>query len=384
MSKLLRALILGTGFAGQGHALALRDAGVEVVGMAGRTPDVVEQVAASLDIPHASTDWAQSLAALQPDIVAVGTPGGVHFEPVMAALAQGCHIYCDKPLAATAAQARAMFQESQKRGVKTAFAASYRYQPYALLAKELVADGAIGEAQEVECISHFNLNPLIPFGWSHRLELGGGRLNNNFTHKLSIVLHVLESTLVAVNGETRNDMPQAPVVAGVHHFRERKKFAPKSADEPGLQWADANAEWSYTVMARITPAAGHSRPVSTLFKHSGLQPRFAGDCIAFYGDKAAIYIKGHYAQGPLYLCPRGGEWQEIPLPARITESLPNITDDTQRNWTHLAREFVADIRGQDNTGYQTFEDGWIYQEVIEAIRAGQGWVNVPNSLASGR
>ena len=380
MSDPLRALILGSGFAGQGHALALRDTGVEIVGMAGRTRDVVEQVAASLDISYASTDWKQALAELQPDIVAVATPGGAHFEPVMAALAQGCHIYCDKPLAATAVQAKTMVQQAKKMGVKTAYTASYRYQPYALLARELVAAGTIGEPQEVECISHFNLDPLIPFGWSHRLDQGGGRLNNNFTHKLSIVLHILNGTISAVNGETRNDMPQAPVVSGVHDFRERQKFAPKSESEPGLQWKRADAEWSYTVMGRITPAFHQSRPVSALFKHSGLQPRFADDYIAFYGDKAAIYIKGHYAQGPLYLCPRGDEWQEIPLPAHITDALPNIEDDTQRNWTQMAREFVADIRGQGKTGYQTFQDGWIYQEVIEAIRVGQGGGDVPTNL----
>lgn len=380
MSKSLRALILGSGYAGQGHALALRDAGVEIVGMAGRTRDVVEQVAAALNIPYVFTDWQQALSKLEPDIVAVATPGGVHFEPVMAALAQKCHIYCEKPLAATAAQAKAMAQQAEKVGVKTAYVASYRYQPYALLARELVADGVIGKPQEVECISHFNLDPLIPFGWSHRLDQGGGRLNNNFTHKLSIVLNVLNGTITAVNGETRNDMPKAPLVTGVHDFRERRKFAPQSADEPGLQWADADAEWSYTALARITPASNHSQSVSALFKHSGLQPRFADDYIAFYGDEAAIFIKGHYAQGPLYLCPRDGEWQEVPLPAHITQTLPNIKDDTQRNWTHLAREFVSDIRGQGKAGYQTFKDGWIYQEVIEAIRAGQGWVDVLHNL----
>jgi len=75
--------------------------------------------------------------------------------------------------------------------VKTAYAASFRYMPHVLFAKRLVAEGAIGEPQEVECISHFNLEKDIPFGWSHRAEQGGGRLNNNFTHKLSIVTSVI-------------------------------------------------------------------------------------------------------------------------------------------------------------------------------------------------
>lgn len=373
MTETLRALVLGTGFAGQGHSLALRDAGVEIVGMAGRTPEVVEQIARDLEIPYASLDWREALTALQPDIVAVGTPGGAHFEPVMAALDQGCHIFCDKPLAATAAQAQAMYEKSVAAGVKTVYLASYRYQPYALLAKEMIADGAIGEPLEVECVSHFNLDPLIPFGWSHRLDAGGGRLNNNFTHKLAIVENVLDGKTLSASGEVRNDMPFAPVVSGVHDFRTRHQFAPSSADEPGLEWRAADAEWSYTVLAHINAARECAQPVSALFRHAALQPRFDDDFIRLYGREGAIHIKGHYAQGPLYLHSGKEGWQEAPLPAHITASLPDIEDDTQRNWTHAAREFVADIRGEGGRNYQTFYDGWRYQQIIEAIRAGGQW-----------
>lgn len=377
MTNGLRALILGSGFAGQGHALALQDADVEIVGIVSRTRDVVEQVAAELGIPYAGTDWAAALADLQPDIVAIGTPGGAHFEPIMAALAHGCHVYCDKPLAATAVHAKTLYQTAKEAGVKTAYAASYRYMPYVLLAKELVAQGAIGQPLEVECISHFNLNPLIPFGWSHRLDQGGGRLNNNFTHKLSVVEHLLGGRVTAVSGTTRSDMAQAPVVEGVHHFRERHNFTPESADDPNLKWAESDAEWSYTVMAKIKGERPSVQPISALFHHSGLQPRFQPDHMVFYGSEAAIYIEGHYGQGPLYLHPRQsghrGEWQEVPLPSRISAAQPDIADATQRNWTILAQEFVADIRGEIKGDYQTFKDGWVYQEIIEAVRTGNGW-----------
>lgn len=379
MTNLLRSLVLGSGYAGQGHALALRDAGVDIVGMAGRTEHAVRERAAELSIPHAFSDWRQALAELQPDIVAVATPGGAHFEPVMATLEQGCHVFCDKPLAVTAEQARRMFLKAQEAGVRTAFAASYRYQPHALLARSLVAQGAIGEPLEVECVSHFNLDPLIPFGWSHRLDQGGGRLNNNFTHKLAIVLNVLDGRVTRVKGDTRNDMPKAPVVSGVHDFRTRRNFIPEQAADPELIWAEADAEWSYTVLAQIEPGLPCAQPVSALFRHSGLQPRFDHDYIAFYGREGAIYIKGWYAQGPLYLSSRRGEWEQIDMPAAIRDSLPDIADDTQRNWTQLAREFVADIRGQaNNPTYPTFRDGWIYQEIIDAIRHDQTWIGVPN------
>ncbi|MGB1249530.1 MAG: Gfo/Idh/MocA family protein [Candidatus Promineifilaceae bacterium] len=370
----LTALILGTGFAGQGHTKALRDVGVEVVGMVGRTPHVLEKVSAELDIPYHSTNWQQALTDLQPDIVSIGTPGGAHVAPILAALKHGCHVFCDKPMAATAADAKKLYEAAKAADVKTAFAASYRYMPHILHAKELVAQGVIGEPQEVECISHFNLNPLIPFGWSHRLDAGGGRLNNNFTHKLSIVLHVLDGTVETISGSVRSDMDRAPVVAGVHNFKKRRDFAPKSADDPNLEWAASDAEWSYTVLAQIDAPQAVRQPVSALFKHSGLQPRFNKDHIVFYGSDAAIYIEGHYGKGPLYLRIRNGAWQSLPLPAHIADTQPRIADDTQRNWTILAQKFVADIRGTDNTTYQTFHDGWVYQEMIEAVRTSNGRV----------
>jgi predicted dehydrogenase len=377
MPKPLRALIHGSGFAGQGHAEALRDAGVEIAGMVSRTADVVRGVAQRMGIAYAGTDWQQALDALKPDIVAIGTPGGPHFDAVMPALAAGCHIYCDKPLAVTAAQAKAMYLAARKEGVRTAFAASFRYQPHALLAKELVRSGVIGEPWEAECVSHYNLNPLIPWGWSHNIALGGGRLANNFTHKLSIVEHVLGGTLISVNGEARNDMRRAPVAEGVHDFREREKFAPAAGDVAGVKWREVDSEWSYTVMARLTAGRPHFQPVSAVFKHGGLQPRLDSDYVAFYGSEGAIHITGSYAAGPLRIRKRGGEWEAVSLPASITSSVPEIKDDTQRNWTQLAREFVADIQGKGYSGYQTFREGWLYQEAIDAIRRGDGWFMLP-------
>lgn len=371
----LKALTLGAGFAGQGHSEAFRAHEVEIAGLASRTKAVAERIAAGMGIPYVSDDWRQALADVNPDIVLVGTPGGAHYEPVMAAIERGCHVFCDKPIATSAEKAREMYDAAEARGVKTAFAASFRYQPHALLAKQLVDDGAIGEPWETECVSHYNLNPLIPFGWSHRIELGGGRLSNNFTHKLSICEHVLGGRIIAVNGEARNDMPRAPVVDGVHDFRERGKFAPDTAGDVE-QWETADSEWTYTVMARLTAERETAQPVSSVFKHGGLQPRKQPDYVAFYGSEGAIFIEGAYAQGPLFVKSRDDDWKAANVPEAITDSLPDIRNDTQRNWTRLAELFVGDIRGETVEPYQTFKDGWIYQSTIDAIREGNGWVEL--------
>jgi hypothetical protein len=49
----------------------------------------------------------------------------------------------------------------------------------------------------------------------------------------------------------------------------------------------------------------------------------------------------------------------------------------QNKWAALAREFVADIRGEAHCSYLNFGDGWRYQEAIDAIRAGRGWYIAP-------
>ncbi|MBT4980714.1 MAG: Gfo/Idh/MocA family oxidoreductase [Gemmatimonadetes bacterium] len=377
MPKALRVLVLGSGFAGQGHAEAFRNAGVEIIGMVSRTLSVTQQVAKEMNIPYATTDWKTALTQLQPDIVAVGTPGGVHVDPILAALDQSCHIYSDKPLAATAKEAKMLYLKAREEGAKTAYAASMRYLPYALLAKSLIAQGKIGDPLEVECISHPNVNPLIPFGWFHRLDQGGGRTHSNFPHKLSIVQQALNGTIVSVNGQLRYDIQRAPIAAGVHDFRKRGQFAPQSADEPGLEWAEADSDSSYTVLAHIAPENDTSKMVSVLFKQAGMHPGFQPDYMAFMGREATLHINGAFAQGPMHICARNGKWEEIPLPQEITNSLPNIEHPAVRCWTQLAHEFIADIKSEGYSGYQTFKDGWIYQEVFEAIRSEKGWVDIP-------
>ena len=381
MGKPLKVLVHGTGFAGQGHAEAFRSVGAQIVGMVGRTKHVVERVTKDMDIPYAGTDWQAALEACQPDIVSIGTPGGAHFEPIKQAIAKGCHVFCDKPLTADGDTAVELSQLAEAKGVKTAFAASFRYMPEILHAKRLVADGAIGEPLEVECVSHFNLERDIPFGWSHRREDGGGRLNNNFTHKLSIVTSVVGENILSIMGEVRDDMGKAPIVKGVHNFKTRREHIPDDLNDPSLEWGESNVEWSYNVTAKLeSPFAAN--PVSVLFKHGGLHPRFNEDYIAFYGRTGTIYIKGHYGSGPLYLFGENKSWTEIKLPADIAADVPDVKGDTERNWRYLIREFVKDIQGETVPPYQTFKEGARYQQLIDIIRKNNNWVDVSHLSAS--
>ena len=347
------------------------------MGIVGRTESVVNDVAEQMGIPYAGSDWQKALDHCKPDIVSIATPGGAHLEPIKQAIAMGCHVFCDKPLTATGESSKELYQLAVAKGVKTAFAASFRYMPYVMHAKRLVAQGLIGEPLEVECISHFNLERDIPFGWSHRKEDGGGRLNNNFTHKLSIVTSVIGERILEIMGEVRNDLGKAPIVDGVHNFKTRREHIPDDLEDPSLKWGDSNVEWTYTVLAKLESELA-SKPVSVLFKHGGLSPRFNDDHIVFYGSKGAIYIKGHYGSGPLYFneTNRNDQWQALELPSDIAADVPDVEGDTERNWRYLIRELVKDINGDDVAPYQSFKEGSQYQQLIDIIRKNDNWVDV--------
>lgn len=369
-----KVLIAGTGFAGKGHTAAFRAAGAEVVGMVGRTEHVVKEVAADLNIPFAGTDWAAALAELAPDIVSIATPGGAHYLPIKQAIAAGCHVFCDKPMTTTGDTATELQELAQAKGVKTAYAASFQYTPSVQHAKRLIAEGVIGEPTEIESISHFNLERGIPFGWSHRAEDGGGRLNNNFTHSLAIAQALVGGDIQKIAGDVRDDLGRAPKVKGVHDFTKRRAMIPENLGDPTLEWGESNVEWAYTVMARLRSALS-AQPISVLFKHSALVPRAHDDHIVIYGTQGAIYLKGHYGSGALSLSD-GANWRELPTPPDLLGAGGQGLGETEQCWCVLADIFVRDVQGQPVPAYPTFVQGSLYQNIIDSLRRSDAWVDI--------
>lgn len=376
MHEQARVVVLGSGWAGVGHTKAFRLAGAEIVGMASRTASSVQATAESLDIPSWSTDWRAMIKELQPDVVAVATPGGAHVEMCVAAIDAGCHVYCDKPLASTAAGARQMYEAGVRMGVKTAYAEACRYQPQLVYARELAQQGVIGRIREAEYLGHLGWAPLLPFGWMHQLEEGGGRLNTGLPHALSVLQAVMGGEPLAVMGEARYDVPRAPIGPSVG-FPEWIYSAMTPEDAASAEWAEVDADFSFTALVRLgTPGTELKDAASAYIRHSGIAMG-RSDYTAFYGENGTIHVDGHLGLGALYLKTfQDKEWREFPIPSRIINSVPQAEKHTISNWAGLAIDLLADIRGEGYSGYQTFRDGWIYQEVIEAVRAGRGWTSV--------
>jgi len=384
----LRALVVGAGSAGEGHSVALQQAGVEVVAIASRTEASVRRVAARLGVAVASTDWRATLRELRPDIVAVATPGDSHAAIIEAALGQGCHLFVDKPFAPTAAEARRLWRAARDAGVCTAYAATSNYQPAALLARKLIAEGAIGTLFEAEFVSHYHWHERLPYGWPHLLAQGGGRLNNNFTHKLAIAESVCDGVTLAVAGETRNDLRRAPIAPFPHDFREWTRSPVPAEQAAGGEWGAVDSDWSYTVLVRIGVAGSDPKAaVSVTFRHSCLRKGMVRDYVAFYGSGGTIHVEQAYCQGDLHLWREGEDaFHVVPVGEDVLVELPHVDVQPhwppgwvvpQRAWNALARDFVAEISGAPHGGYFTLADGWRHQEAIDAVRASAGWSMLP-------
>jgi predicted dehydrogenase len=374
----LRAVVIGAGWAGEGHTNALRHYGIEVVAICARKADVVQAVADRLQVPEASTDWRQTLETVRPEIVALATPAVLRREVIETAAGIGAHIFCDKPLAATAEEASSLFQCVDQAGVKHAYAATHSYEPSIEWAAELLGNNIIGQLQTVDCLQRFSPGPeLRPWTWMDSLTLGGGMLNNGFTHVIAMLEKIVGSQVIGVAGEARMLHRRRPVVPALHDIRQRGEYMPTAEEAAHLEWRDCDADTAFFSLLRFAAPSEDQPPIQvnlTVDFESSSSP-FNG--WYFYGTEGVLKGNGVTSLSISHYENAEPEGKSLPTPQRLLDRLPQIGDDTQNKWAALARDFVADIRGEPHEPYLTFRDGWRYQEAIDAIRAGRGWHDLP-------
>ena len=133
--------LIGTGLMGTTHAAAWHAAGATLHGCLAET----EAEAAALAQQYGARVYG-SLAALLAgvDVVDLCTPTHLHAQHALAAAAAGRHIVCEKPLARTVAEARAVVEACQQAGVHLLVAQVVRYFPEYALAQAQVQAGHIG------------------------------------------------------------------------------------------------------------------------------------------------------------------------------------------------------------------------------------------------
>src|SRR5579871_6632173 len=112
--------IVGAGFVGPHHIDAVRRLGfVDIVAVAASNEESGRQKAELVGAKKAYGNYEALIADPDVQVVHVATPNHLHYPVISAALAKGKHVVSDKPLAATAAEARQLAEQAQKANVVT-------------------------------------------------------------------------------------------------------------------------------------------------------------------------------------------------------------------------------------------------------------------------
>ena len=189
--------LIGTGFMGKTHALAFRAARAVMGALPACRLELLcdtpaEHAAAMADqfgFARSTEDWRALVRDPNVELVSITTPNALHHEMALAALAEGKHVYCEKPMALTLQQAREMAQAAREAGVVTLVGYNYLRNPAFTHAQRLIAEGRIGRVVHFRgwVDEDYQADPALPWTWRARLaDAGLGALGDLGCHLVSL------------------------------------------------------------------------------------------------------------------------------------------------------------------------------------------------------
>jgi predicted dehydrogenase len=226
--KTIRIGLIGTGYMGKAHAIALHSAAsvfplsanISCEMLAEINPELAARKAAELGFKRSTGDWLELVNDPNVDVVDICSPNYLHKPMALAAIAAGKHVYSEKPLALNAQDALEMTLSAEQAGVKTLVGFNYAKNPASQLAKQIIANCEIGQ------IVHFRgthnedylASPMVPMSWRlKRAYSGSGTLGDMGSHIINMA-QFLVGDISQVNGDLQTVIQQRPVADSPGQF----------------------------------------------------------------------------------------------------------------------------------------------------------------------
>jgi len=234
MSRPLNVALIGQKFMGRAHSNAWgqvprffeleRQPAMRAV--AARNNDEVSAFAQRWGWARATADWRDFAEDKEIELVDVATPNDVHAEQSIAMLAARKHVACEKPLAGTLDDARAMAaaaRAAKKKGVHSFVWFNYRRCPAVALAHKLVREGRLGRIYHVR--AHYLQEwggPSTPLLWRFQKKFAGSGAHGDLNaHIIDMARFLVGEELTEVHGAIERtiikerDLPGKPGKKGV-------------------------------------------------------------------------------------------------------------------------------------------------------------------------
>lgn len=226
--KKLNVGLVGAGFMGKAHVVGYSNMpklfwpapAVPVMKtICDIVPEIAEEAKERFGFEKCCTDWNDIIHDPEIDVVSICTPNNAHAPIAIAALKAGKHVICEKPIASTLEDAKAMAEaaeEAAKKGVISMNAYQYRRVPAIDMAKKLIDEGSIGKILNIRCtyLQSWSADPSSPLSWRFQKEIAGaGTLGDIASHVIDIAQY-LAGDIEEVTGMMKTYIKERPVQEG--------------------------------------------------------------------------------------------------------------------------------------------------------------------------
>ena len=218
--KKIKVGLIGAGFMGRTHSNAYKSNnnifGYEVVpeltAVADINADNAKALAERYGFQRWTTEWKEIVADPEIELVDITTPNASHCPIAMEAARHGKHVYCEKPLAMTAAEAIEATRVVEEAGVVSSVGFNYVRNPIQQYVRELIASGELGEAVNFRGMydqDYYN-DPEQKHEWRmFKSASASGALGDLASHTLSLSQYLV-GDIAEVCGMTKIVVPERP------------------------------------------------------------------------------------------------------------------------------------------------------------------------------
>lgn len=354
MSERLRGAVIGTGFVGPFHVDAVRRGGIgEVVVVAGSNAERTAARAEALGVPRATTEVEEIFSDSSIDVVHVCTPNWSHVELATRALEAGKHVVVEKPLALNAADARTLAGLAREWQRHAMVAFTYRGYPMVRRARQLVADGELGDIRLVhgQYLQDW-LSQETDYNWRLQAAAGASRAVADIgSHWFDTAQYIAGRRIIAVMADLAIFIPvrQRPLLetaAFTEATGEREPVEIGSEDAAIILVRFEDGARGALVLSQVSPGRKNA---------FGLEIGGANASLAWEQERPEA----------LWIGTRTETRGLVRQPEPISHGLPSLPAGHPEGWAEamrdLLRDFyaaIADGRSPDGEQpYPTLEDG---------------------------
>lgn len=189
-----------------------------LVAIAGRSREGVTAAQKRFGFERAYTNWERLVRDEEVGLVDNCLPVGLHARPVALAAELGKDVFCEKPLARSAPEARRMLDAVERSGVNHMAGYNYRFFPAVALARSMIERGDLGKIRYFKA-GYLTTNggfdsPRFPLKWLHSSrEAGHGALSDLGSHAIDLA-RFLVGEIRSVSGTADTFIRRRPLAEG--------------------------------------------------------------------------------------------------------------------------------------------------------------------------